>query len=404
MPTPLPASPQPSNFWKAQTCRYLEPHMTWNSPAGHASFDVVVPCYNYGRYLLEAVESMLAQEVDLRILIIDDASQDDSAAVGQALADRDRRVTFLRHSENRGHIATYNEGIAWAEADFFAIVSADDIMLPGALARAAELLLSDQRISMVHGRAIQFEDGIPVEALLTGRVPVRPWMDTSADAVRSGTGIPAKILEGRLPGSQALSTTSEFYRSNRKFNRVHTASVVARTSVQKKVGGYRAELPLAGDYEMWLRLAAYGLVGYIPRFQMGIRRHVSNMSRQYSYEQDILQRALVLQKVDEALGAILPEGLLAEMCGSIAAEAVRGAGIALARCDQALRAQLEAAAIALYPGIVDGSDWKLYRLKQMLGRRAWNQIRDCKLRSVRAVEQARTYLASARSPVEERHR
>jgi hypothetical protein len=320
------------------------------------------------------------------------------------LADRDKRVTFLRHSENRGHIATYNEGIAWAEADFFAIVSADDIMLPGALARAGKLLLSDRRISMVHGRAIQFEDGIAIEALLTGRVPVRPWMDTSADAVRSGIGIPAEILEGRLPGSEALSTTSEFYRDNRKFNRVHTASVVARTAVQKKAGGYRAELPHAGDYEMWLRLAAYGPVGYVPRFQMGIRRHANNMSRQYSYEQDILQRALVLQKVDEALGPVLPEGLLAEMCGSVAAEAVRGAGIALARGDQALRAELEATAVALCPDVTGGLDWKLYRLKQMLGRRAWNQIRDCKLRSFRAIEQARAHLAAVRAPIEERRR
>lgn len=370
--------------------------MSSNISACDASFDVLIPCYNYGRYLRDAVESVLAQEVDLRVLIIDDASQDNSAVVGRALADEDHRVTFVRHPANRGHIATYNEGIAWAEADFFALVSADDILLPGALARAAEVFLTDSRISMVHGRAIQFDDGVPIEELLTGMALARPWMGTSANVDRSSIGIPVKILEEQLADKQVTLTTSEFYRSNRERNAVHTSSVVARTSVQKKVGGYLAELPHAGDYEMWLRLAAHGLVGYVPRFQMAIRRHESNMSLQYSYEQDIMQRALVLQTVDAAVGSILPEGLLMELRASVAAEAVRAAGIPFAKGDQALRQQLEAAAIALDPDVVSGLVWKTYRLKRMLGPRIWNQVRNCKLRFVKTLGQVRALFASAR--------
>lgn len=369
--------------------------MASNLSGRRASFDILIPCYNYGRYLRNAVESVLTQAVDLRVLIIDDASQDDSAAVGQALADEDHRVTFLRHPENRGHIATYNEGIAWAEADFFALVSADDILLPGALARAAEVFRGDPRISMVHGRAVQFEDGVPVEQLLSGTAPARPWMGTSASADRSGTGTPVKVLEEQLVDKQVTLATREFYRSNRDHNGVHTSSVVSRTSVQKKVGGYRAELPHAGDYDMWLRLSAHGPVGYVPRFQMAVRRHGSNMSLQYSYEQDILQRALVLQTLDTAVGPILPEGLLREMRASVAAEAVRAAGIPFAKGDQALRQQLEAAAIALDPDVVGGMVWKIYGLKRMLGPRAWNQVRNGKLRLVKTLGRVRAMLASA---------
>lgn len=366
------------------------------NPSGHgASFDILIPCYNYGRYLRDAVESVLAQAVDLRVLIIDDASQDDTAAVGRALADEDRRVTFLRHPENRGHIATYNEGIAWAEADFFALVSADDMLMSGALARVAEIFLGDPRISMVHGRAVQFEDGVPIEQLLSGTVLARPWAGTSANADRSGTGTPVKVLEEQLVDRQTTLATREFYRSNRRYNRVHTSSVVSRTSVQKKVGGYRAELPHAGDYDMWLRLAAHGPVGYVPRFQVAVRRHASNMSLQYSYEQDILQRALVLLTLDTTVGPILPEGLLTEMRGYVAAEAVRAAGIPFAKGDQALREKLETIAIALDPGVVGGLAWNIYRLKRMLGPRTWNQLRNCKLRLVKALGQVRALLASA---------
>ena len=79
-----------------------------------AKADVVVPCYNYGRFLEACVESILRQSItDIRVLIIDDASSDDSLLVAKQLAQRDSRVTVVSHSQNKGHIETYNEGIAW---------------------------------------------------------------------------------------------------------------------------------------------------------------------------------------------------------------------------------------------------------------------------------------------------
>ena len=60
-----------------------------------SSIDIVVPCYNYGRYLRSCVRSILHQsDVIVRVLIIDDASSDETADVGQALAKEDSRVTF----------------------------------------------------------------------------------------------------------------------------------------------------------------------------------------------------------------------------------------------------------------------------------------------------------------------
>src|SRR5205823_5587035 len=83
------------------------------------SVDVVIPAYNYGHYLPACVRSVTSQRgVDVRVLIIDDASTDDTFAVAQRLAADDRRVEARRHVQNQGHIATYNEGLlAWACAD-----------------------------------------------------------------------------------------------------------------------------------------------------------------------------------------------------------------------------------------------------------------------------------------------
>jgi glycosyltransferase involved in cell wall biosynthesis len=105
------------------------------------TIDVVVPCYNYGRHLPDCIDSLLTQDgCDLRVLIIDDASTDGSAAVARALAAKDSRVSVLVHEANRGHIATYNEGIAWSSADYFLLLSADDALVPDALARAIAIM------------------------------------------------------------------------------------------------------------------------------------------------------------------------------------------------------------------------------------------------------------------------
>src|SRR4051794_4607901 len=119
--------------------------------------DVVIPCYNYGRFLRDCVASVLGQAgVDVRVLVIDDCSKDDTPAVGAVLAAADARVEFRRHAVNRGHIATYNEGLLeWAAGDYALLLSADDLLIPGALARAAALMDAHPEVGMTYGWEIK---------------------------------------------------------------------------------------------------------------------------------------------------------------------------------------------------------------------------------------------------------
>ena len=73
-----------------------------------SSVSVVIPCYNYGRFLRDAVHSVLTGQdgVDVRVLIIDDASTDNSVEVAKALAEEDFRIEIAVHGVNRGNIAT----------------------------------------------------------------------------------------------------------------------------------------------------------------------------------------------------------------------------------------------------------------------------------------------------------
>jgi glycosyltransferase involved in cell wall biosynthesis len=225
--------------------------------------DVFIPCYNYGRFLYQSVNSVLSQVgVDVRALVIDDASPDNTAEVASALAREDSRVTVIRHSTNKGHINTYNEGIEWASADYMLLLPADDYLLPGALRRAAKLMNAHPEVGFTFGNVIELINNgnkRPLESI------IKPTNDSEQ-----------RILDGRefieLTGAEG--------------NQVVTCSAVVRTGLQKLLGGYREELPHAGDMEMWLRFAAHASVGYIFAHQGVYRRHDASMSAAYYLRSD----------------------------------------------------------------------------------------------------------------------
>jgi glycosyltransferase involved in cell wall biosynthesis len=114
---------------------------------------VVIPNHNYARFVPVCVGSVLSQAgVDLEVLIIDDASSDDSQRIAAGLAARDRRVSVRCHDVNQGTIRTYNEGLEWAsEATYAVVLDADDALTPG-LGRACELLEAHPEVGFVYGR------------------------------------------------------------------------------------------------------------------------------------------------------------------------------------------------------------------------------------------------------------
>jgi glycosyltransferase involved in cell wall biosynthesis len=251
---------------------------------GHmASVDVVVPCYNYGRFLADAVESVLNQEgVNLHVLIIDNASEDDSLEVASELAARDRRVKVIAHSVNRGHTSSYNEGIDKASAEYFLILDADDLLAPGALARALAVLENNPGVCFAYGVEGRLDEGDR---------PQRKISRTSA-----GTS----VASGR-----------EFIRGLCRWpvNRIGANTVVRRTSAQKRAGYYRPSLPYTDDLEMWLRLATLGGVARVPDIQAIRRYHGTRMSVHYQSRQarDFIEREKAFLSFFDNEGRHLPD-------------------------------------------------------------------------------------------------
>src|SRR5712691_9672706 len=93
---------------------------------------VVVPCYNDGRYLPLLVSRLQAQSYPPKeIIVVDDASTDDSTEIIEALKVRYPSIRLLRNEQNIGVIHSINRGVEAASGDYLYMTGCDDLPLPG---------------------------------------------------------------------------------------------------------------------------------------------------------------------------------------------------------------------------------------------------------------------------------
>jgi glycosyltransferase involved in cell wall biosynthesis len=211
------------------------------------------------------VRSILDQDgVDVQVLVIDDASTDGSAHVALRLATEDERVTVRVHEVNRGHIATYNEGLLeWADGDYSVLISADDLLTPGSLARATRIMEASPKVGFVYGHAAWWQDDQP-----------RPAQRLRPNGVTVWRGLDWLRIMCRL-GHNVISSPE----------------VVVRTSIQQEIGGYLPSLPHTADAEMWMRFAVHADVAYVKGVDQAFYRiHPTQMTNDRVPYLDLVQR------------------------------------------------------------------------------------------------------------------
>jgi glycosyltransferase involved in cell wall biosynthesis len=122
--------------------------MTSNPPS--PSISVLLPTYNYARFLPEAIESVLAQDwPDFELLISDDRSTDDSAAVIAAYAARDPRIRYRVQPTNLGMVANWNWCLNQARGEYIKFLFGDDrLASPQALRKLHGLLVAHPTASL----------------------------------------------------------------------------------------------------------------------------------------------------------------------------------------------------------------------------------------------------------------
>jgi len=319
--------------------------------------DVIVPCYNYAHFLEQCVNSVLTQGVDVRVLIIDDCSPDDTPAVAARLG-ADKRVEYRRHAVNKRHIATFNEGIEWLSGEYGLLLSADDCLTPGALRRAVAAMDAHPDVVMCYGNAIKTD---------------RPGSEPDAGEV------PARIIPGP-EFLRGLCAGAE--------NVVPTPTAVVRTRVQKQLGGYKPELTHAGDFEMWMRFAAHGDIAWVDAPQAYYRVHGNNMSDGYPGVSDFAQRKASFESLFSNFAARIPNA------AALAIEADREMArqafwLGSDRFDEgnllACREYHDLAA-RLDPSIRRSNSWMKFQMKKAIGPGAWGTLRKFMPRRRRTIQ------------------
>jgi glycosyltransferase involved in cell wall biosynthesis len=232
---------------------------------------VLMPCYNHGAFIAEAIQSVLDQTVcDAEIIVVDDGSTDQVTV--EALGGLRTPRTRILRTENRGLPAARNYAARHARGAFFCALDADDRLASTWFERALEEL-----------------DGRPEIAF------VSHWLETFGDEHWKWTPVSCE-----LPALLARNT-------------VNGAAIVRRTAFEA-VGGYDESMrDGCEDWDFWLRLVEKGFHGVIvPEVFFYYRRNSSSMSRLMT-ESDRYRRPLrhLVDKHEHAYRAHLIDVILA---------------------------------------------------------------------------------------------
>jgi glycosyltransferase involved in cell wall biosynthesis len=232
---------------------------------------IVIATRNYGRYLAGAIRSVLDQSfTDLEVIVVDDGSTDDTPAVVRPFL-ADSRVQYLR-TDGLGQPRAKNLGIQQARGPLVAFLDGDDEWLPTKLERQLPRF-SDPAVGVVYSR--------------------RTLMDAAG---RELSAPPATLAHGHICDTLLVQ------------NPVCFSSAVVRRSVFEAVGLFDPTLPLAIDYDLWLRVAPHFAFDYVDeplvRYRTGHANLSSRIVERIAGVLAILRRSLVRRRNAETADSV----------------------------------------------------------------------------------------------------
>lgn len=202
---------------------------------------IIVPNYNYGRYLNESIDSALAQTYpNTEIIIVDDGSTDDSETV---LAGYGDRIKWFKQA-NAGVAAARNRGLSESAGEILAFLDSDDIWLPEKLEKQVKLLQTDKNIGLVHCGYADFDNA-------------------------------GKTLNENLNG-MAGDVAEAMIRYRRAVILGGGSAAIIRREVLEKVKGFDQNCAPAEDWEFYFQTARHFKVGFVPEILMRYREHGTN--------------------------------------------------------------------------------------------------------------------------------
>ncbi len=211
------------------------------APSTYPVVTVYIVNRNYGRYLSQSIESVLAQDhPNIDLVVVDDASNDDSDGVLRRF-DRDPRIRIVRQATNRGLTACCNAAIQIARGDYIMRLDGDDYLHPSAVGKLAAALHAEP------GAVLAFPDYVEIDGrgMVIRRVQRHDF--STLDAL---SDLPA-----------------------------HGACTLLRRSFLDGMGGYDEDIPCQDGLDVWLSLGPQDRVLRIREPLFFYRKHGTNLTR-----------------------------------------------------------------------------------------------------------------------------
>ncbi len=209
---------------------------------GSFEVSVVIPVYNAAAFVIQAVESALAQPEVREVILVEDCSPDDSLAVCRQLAEAHPEVKLFQHSGgvNRGAGPSRNLGITSSTCPYIAFLDADDFYLPGRFAVARAVFSQNSDCDGVYDMVGMYFDDLSGE---------KRWLESNMALLRETT------VEGKVPAEDLFEVLMKGGRGH-----IHLNGLVIRRTVLEKSGLMDESIAdtLHEDTDFVLRLATVG--------------------------------------------------------------------------------------------------------------------------------------------------
>lgn len=247
-------------------------------PTNRATLSAIIPNHNHGRYIGRAVEALLAQgRAPDEIVIVDDASTDDSVAVINALAAKSPQIKVVSLPVNAGTNGALRAGLKSATGDYFVLAGADDWVMPGFCELGMGMLMQNPSLGLFCGDTL-LVDG-ETGKTLGYRPAVRPL-----------------YAAGVVSPEQCRTLLK------RMDNFIHTGGAIFRRDAIVQAGGLDDSLGAFADGYLTRKIALTFGFCYAPRVVACWRVFTTGVSR---------TTALDLAKAQQAL-KLYPEKLAAD--------------------------------------------------------------------------------------------
>ena len=191
---------------------------------------VIIPTFNRKKYIIRALDSVLAQTYrNFDIQVIDDGGNDGTGNLVRTRADQEEEIQIhYTHTPNRGVAAARNLGIRRSGGDWIALLDSDDEWLPEKLEKQVDFMRHHPGISLIHTGETWIRKGIRVN-------PPRAYRKYGGD-----------VFENCLPVCMIGPSTALFSRH-----------------LFEEAGGFDEEYPVCEDYDFWLRVTSRYEAGFV---------------------------------------------------------------------------------------------------------------------------------------------